>query len=40
LPGDVWKDEEGIKTIRHFAANVAKVVKKLHPASEETPQAA
>ncbi|MGA2482211.1 MAG: flavodoxin family protein [Candidatus Acidiferrales bacterium] len=31
LPGDVWKDTEGIETIRHFAANVANLVKKLHP---------
>jgi len=34
LPGDVWKDTEGIETVRHFAANVANLVKKLHP---ETP---
>ncbi len=27
LPGEVWKDQEGIETIRHFAANVAKLVK-------------
>jgi multimeric flavodoxin WrbA len=33
LPGEVWKDEEGIDTIRHFAANVAKLVKKLYPSS-------
>jgi multimeric flavodoxin WrbA len=31
LPGEVWKDQEGIDTIRHFAANVAKLVKKLFP---------
>jgi multimeric flavodoxin WrbA len=31
LPGEVWKDEEGIETIRHFAANVAKLIKKLYP---------
>ena len=31
LPGEVWKDQEGIDTIRHFAANVAKLVKKLYP---------
>ena len=31
LPGEVWKDQEGIETIRHFAANVANLVKKLHP---------
>jgi multimeric flavodoxin WrbA len=30
-PGEVWKDEEGIETIRHFAANVAKLVVKLNP---------
>ncbi len=33
LPGEVWKDEEGIKTIRHFAENVAKLVKKLNPST-------
>jgi multimeric flavodoxin WrbA len=33
LPGDVWKDQEGIDTIRHFAANVAKLVKKLYPSA-------
>ena len=33
LPGEVWKDEEGIKTIRHFAENVAKFVKKLNPST-------
>ena len=32
-PGEVWKDREGIDTIRHFAANVAKLVKKLYPAT-------
>ena len=31
LPGEVWKDTEGIETVRHFAANVANLVKKLHP---------
>jgi multimeric flavodoxin WrbA len=30
LPGEIWKDTEGIETIRHFAANVANLVKKLH----------
>lgn len=30
LPGEVWKDTEGIETIRHFAANVANLVRKLH----------
>jgi multimeric flavodoxin WrbA len=33
LPGEVWKDEEGIATIRHFAENVAELVKKLNPES-------
>jgi multimeric flavodoxin WrbA len=32
LPGEIWKDTEGIETIRHFAANVASLVKKLHSA--------
>jgi multimeric flavodoxin WrbA len=37
LPGDIWKDEEGIATIRHFAANVAKLVRRLSaPEGEET----
>jgi multimeric flavodoxin WrbA len=31
LPGEVWKDQEGVDHIRHFAANVAGLVKKLHP---------
>jgi multimeric flavodoxin WrbA len=31
LPGEVLKDEEGMATVRHFAANVAELVKKLHP---------
>jgi len=31
LPGEVWKDKEGIETIRHFAAKVATLVKKLNP---------
>lgn len=31
LPGEVWKDKEGVGTIRHFAANVANLVKKLYP---------
>ena len=30
LPGEIWQDKEGIETIRHFADNVAKLVKKLH----------
>lgn len=29
-PGEVWKDEEGIATIRIFAGNVAGLVKKLN----------
>ena len=33
LPGEALKDEEGVATIRHFAANVANLVKKLHPAT-------
>jgi multimeric flavodoxin WrbA len=33
LPGEAWKDQEGIDTIRHFAANVANLVKKLHPST-------
>jgi multimeric flavodoxin WrbA len=32
LPGEVWEDKEGIDTVRHFAANVANLVKKLHGA--------
>jgi multimeric flavodoxin WrbA len=35
LPGEVWQDKEGIETIRHFAANVAELVKKLHGSKEE-----
>lgn len=31
LPGEALNDEEGMATIRHFAANVAELVKKLHP---------
>jgi multimeric flavodoxin WrbA len=29
-PGDVWEDKEGIETTRHFAANVANLVRKLN----------
>jgi len=29
-PGEVWKDDEGIATIRLFAENVAELVKKVH----------
>jgi multimeric flavodoxin WrbA len=32
-PGEALNDEEGLATIRHFAANVANLVKKLHPAT-------
>lgn len=32
LPGDALKDEEGVAAVRHFAENVAGLVKKLHPA--------
>lgn len=28
-PGDVWKDEEGMDTIRLFAGNVARLINKL-----------
>ncbi len=31
LPGEAWKDQEGIDTLRHFAANVASLVKRLNP---------
>ena len=34
LPGEVWQDKEGIETIRHFADNVAKLVKKLYTDKE------
>jgi multimeric flavodoxin WrbA len=34
MPGEALQDEEGVATIRHFAANVANLVKKLHPATE------
>jgi multimeric flavodoxin WrbA len=30
LPGEVWQDKEGIETVRHFAVNVANLVKKLY----------
>ena len=33
-PGDVWKDDEGIATIRHFAENVANLISRLHPKTE------
>jgi len=28
-PGEIWQDKEGIETIRHFAENVANLVKRL-----------
>jgi len=28
-PGEVWDDEEGIRTIRLFAENVARVITRL-----------
>jgi multimeric flavodoxin WrbA len=30
-PGEALNDEEGMATVRHFASNVAELVKKLHP---------
>jgi multimeric flavodoxin WrbA len=30
LPGEIWQDKEGIETARHFALNVANLVKKLY----------
>jgi multimeric flavodoxin WrbA len=30
LPGEALNDEEGMATVRHFAGNVAELVKKLH----------
>ena len=38
LPGEVWRDKEGIETIRHFAANVANLVRKLHTGQEDRAQ--
>jgi multimeric flavodoxin WrbA len=32
-PGEALNDQEGVATIKHFAANVANLVKKLHPAT-------
>ena len=37
LPGEAWKDQEGIDTIRHFAANVAELVKKLNSNAGNAP---
>jgi multimeric flavodoxin WrbA len=31
LPGEALNDEEGMTAVRHFAENVAELVKKLHP---------
>jgi multimeric flavodoxin WrbA len=31
VPGEVWKDDEGVETIRHFAENVANLINRLHP---------
>jgi multimeric flavodoxin WrbA len=33
-PGEALNDEEGVATVRHFAENVAELVKKLHPATK------
>jgi multimeric flavodoxin WrbA len=33
LPGEALNDEEGMTAVRHFAENVAELVKKLHPAT-------
>jgi len=30
-PGEALNDEEGVANLRHFAGNVAELVKKLHP---------
>jgi multimeric flavodoxin WrbA len=35
-PGDIWEDKEGVETIRHFAANVANLVRKLDGDSSAT----
>jgi multimeric flavodoxin WrbA len=32
-PGEAMQDEEGVATVKHFAANVVKLVKKLHAAT-------
>jgi multimeric flavodoxin WrbA len=37
LPGEVWQDKEGIETARHFATNVANLVKKLY--GDKAPEA-
>lgn len=33
-PGEVWEDEEGIRTIRRFSDNVATLIKKIYPSAE------
>lgn len=33
-PGEVWQDEEGIRTIRRFSENVATLIKKIYPPVE------
>lgn len=38
-PGDALQDEEGMNTIRHFAENVAELVKTLQPAKRVQTQA-
>ncbi len=30
LPGEIWQDKEGVENARHFAHNVANLVKRLH----------
>ena len=35
LPGEVWKDQEGVDTVRHFAGNVADLVKRLYPSTDD-----
>jgi multimeric flavodoxin WrbA len=34
-PGEVWQDEEGIRTIRRFSENVATLIKKIYPSVEK-----
>jgi multimeric flavodoxin WrbA len=40
LPGEALSDEEGVATVRHFAANVAELVKKLHGKNALNPHSA
>ena len=35
FPGEVWQDKEGIETVRHFALNVAKLIRKLYGDKEK-----